>query len=62
MMGWRPRDVYECSVLEFAAAFSGWQRFHAAQVDEPMTHADLDALISEHGVPEWPMPDQQPIT
>lgn len=42
-MGWRPRDVYECSVSEFMAAFTGWRKANGA-AEQGLTEDDVIEL------------------
>ena len=45
-MGWRPRDVYECTCAEFEAAWNGWLKVHAAteETGEVASYDDLEDL------------------
>jgi hypothetical protein len=46
VMGWRPTDVYRCTLAELVAAWEGFVSFHGSTPDEPdMTRAELDDLI-----------------
>lgn len=45
MMGWPPPLVYECTVGEFNAAFSGWKQFHAAPEGEPPTRMQMVEMM-----------------
>lgn len=50
-MGWRPDDVRGCLLLDFAAAFRGWQRAQGIDPDgsmRPMTRAELRELMAQY--------------
>jgi hypothetical protein len=49
-MGWRPRDVYECTAAEFEAAWQGWAKLHTVQDEGTQfaTRDDLDNLLAWH--------------
>lgn len=45
-MGWRPWDVYACTLQELIAAWDGYAAFHGAQSDAPdVTRQELDDLM-----------------
>lgn len=56
-MGWKPADVYACTVPEFWACFEGWRKANTVEANEPepMTKGELRKLIAEHGLErKWP--------
>lgn len=50
-MGWRPHDVYACTIPEFWAAFDGWQRAQGiGDAPAPMDMDEFARLVAKHGL------------
>lgn len=46
-MGWKPADVYGCTVPEFYWAWDGWLAANSAPKVEPMNRGELEALLRQ---------------
>lgn len=44
-MGWRPRDVLECTPREFMLAWDGWLEMHSAPTKNPPTRMEMDEML-----------------